>query len=161
VGEEVFLQPMVKIIVREAVPCSPWRPMVEQISTCSPGRTPHQSRRMSEGSCDPVGSPCWSRLLPGPADPWRQEPMLEQAWDSGWSNLFLKDCTPWKGPTLEQFVEDCLLWEGPTLEQGQSVRRKERQRQSDGNPHFLFPCTTGREEIQKLGGKLIQGRRDG
>jgi len=42
--------------------------------------------------------------------------------------LFLKDCTLWKGPTLEQslksrtaceglmleqFMEDCLPWEGP------------------------------------------------
>ena len=25
-----------------------------------------------------MGSPCWSRLLPGPADPWREEPVLEQ-----------------------------------------------------------------------------------
>jgi len=30
------------------------------------------------GGCDPVGSLCWSRLLPGPADPWREEPKLEQ-----------------------------------------------------------------------------------
>jgi len=28
--------------------------------------------------CDPVGSPRWSRLLEGPVDPWREEPMLEQ-----------------------------------------------------------------------------------
>ena len=48
--------------------------------------------------------------------------------DPHWSSLFLKDCTPWKGPMLEQFVKnsspweglmlekfvkDCLLWEGP------------------------------------------------
>ena len=30
--------------------------------------------------------------------------------------LFLKDCTPWKGPTLEQFAKNCSLWEGLTLE---------------------------------------------
>ena len=39
------------------------------------------------------------------------------------SSLLLKECTLWKGPTLEQFmkdcsllekfVEDCLPWEGP------------------------------------------------
>ena len=46
--------------------------------------------------------------------------------DPHWSSLFLKDCTLWKGPMLEQlmkncslweesenFMEDCLLWEGP------------------------------------------------
>ncbi|GAB0181363.1 hypothetical protein GRJ2_000601600 [Grus japonensis] len=44
-----------------------------------------------EGGCDPVGSPHWS-------------------------SLFLKDCTPWKGPTGEQFMKNCSLWEGLTLE---------------------------------------------
>jgi len=27
--------------------------------------------------------------------------------DPRWSSLFLKDGTPWEGPTLGQFVEDC------------------------------------------------------
>ena len=37
--------------------------------------------------------------------------------DPCWSSLLLKDCTLWKGPTLEQFVENCCsLWEGLTLE---------------------------------------------
>ena len=31
-------------------------------------------------------------------------------------SLFLKDCTPWKGPTLEQFVKNCSPWEGLMLE---------------------------------------------
>lgn len=30
------------------------------------------------GGCNPVRSPCWSKVLAGPADPRRQEPMLEQ-----------------------------------------------------------------------------------
>jgi len=33
-----------------------------------------------------------------------------------WSSLFLKDCTPWEGPTLGQFVKSYSLWEGHTLE---------------------------------------------
>jgi len=33
---------------------------------------------MSEGSCDPMGSLLWSRLLPGPVDLWRDKPMAEQ-----------------------------------------------------------------------------------
>jgi len=32
-----------------------------------------------KGGCDPVGSLCWSRLLVGPVDLWREEPTLEQA----------------------------------------------------------------------------------
>ncbi|GAB0208290.1 mitochondrial enolase superfamily member 1 [Grus japonensis] len=31
-----------------------------------------------EGGCGPVGSLRWSRLLEGPVDPWREEPMSEQ-----------------------------------------------------------------------------------
>ena len=79
---------------------------------------------MPERSCDPVESPCSSRLLPGPAEPWREEPTLEQVYwqglwprgDPRWSSLFLKDCTPWKGPTLGQFMKSCSLWEGLMLE---------------------------------------------
>jgi len=52
--------------------------MVDQISTCTLWRTPCQSRWMPEGGCDPVGSSCWMRLLAGPVDLWREEPMLEQ-----------------------------------------------------------------------------------
>ncbi|KAJ7402343.1 hypothetical protein BTVI_87375 [Pitangus sulphuratus] len=57
----------------------------------------------------------------GPADLWKEEPTLEQVYcepmgDPNWSSLFLKDCTTWKGPTLEQFVKNCSLWEGLTLE---------------------------------------------
>jgi len=40
--------------------------------------TPHQSRWLPKGGCDPMGSLRWSRLLPGPADPWKEEPTLEQ-----------------------------------------------------------------------------------
>ena len=40
--------------------------------------TPYQSRWMPEGSCDPMGTPCWSRFLAPPADPWREEPTPEQ-----------------------------------------------------------------------------------
>ncbi|GAB0188104.1 EH domain-containing protein 4 [Grus japonensis] len=31
-----------------------------------------------EGGCDRVGHPCWSKLLAGPVDPWREEPTPEQ-----------------------------------------------------------------------------------
>jgi len=34
---------------------------------------------MPEEGCDPMGSLRWSRLLPGPVDPWREEPTPEEA----------------------------------------------------------------------------------
>ena len=36
--------------------------------------------------------------------------------DPRWNSLFLKDGTPWMGPTLEQFMKNCSLWEGFTSE---------------------------------------------
>jgi len=75
---EIPLQPMEKTMVRQTVLLQPVEFPVEQIYTCSPGRTPHQSRWMPKGGCDPMGSPCCSKLLPEPLDPWREEPMLEQ-----------------------------------------------------------------------------------
>ncbi|OPJ76057.1 hypothetical protein AV530_008924 [Patagioenas fasciata monilis] len=59
-----------------------------------------------EGGCDPVESPCWSRLLVGVVTPWGTYA----------GTLFLKDCTPWNRPMLEQFVKNCSPWEGPMLE---------------------------------------------
>ena len=69
-------------------------------------RSPHWSR-FAGRACDPVGDPQWN-------------------------SLFLKDCTPWKGPTLEQFVKNDShrrnSWRtvsrgrDPTLEQGKTVR---------------------------------------
>jgi len=35
--------------------------------------------------------------------------------DPHWSSLFLKDCTPWKAPTLEQSIKNCSLREGLML----------------------------------------------
>jgi len=40
-GAEIPLQPVEQTMVRQAVPCSPWRSMVEQISTCSLWKGPH------------------------------------------------------------------------------------------------------------------------
>jgi len=45
--------------------------------------TPHQSRWMLKGSCDPVGIPHWSRLLPVPTDLWREGPTLKQVYWQG------------------------------------------------------------------------------
>ncbi|GAB0179144.1 AN1-type zinc finger protein 5-like [Grus japonensis] len=79
-GAEIPLQPMVKTMVRQAVPLQPMEvhsgadihlqpvedPMLKQVDA-------------PEGGCDPVGSPCWSKLLAGPVDLWREKPTPEQA----------------------------------------------------------------------------------
>ena len=95
---------------------------MEQISTCSPWKGPHtraggclKEAVTPRGACDGTGS-C--------QDLWTEEPTPEQVadrtcdpvGDPRWSSLFLKDCTPWKGPTLGQFVKSCSPWEGLTLE---------------------------------------------
>ena len=56
-GEEVLQAP------EKRFPCSPWRSTVEQISTCSLWRTPHQSRWMHPKVA---------------VTPWREEATLEQ-----------------------------------------------------------------------------------
>jgi len=53
------------------------------------------------------GSHAGAGLLAGLVTPWG---------DNLWSSLFLKDCTPWKGPMLGQFVKSCSPWEGLSLE---------------------------------------------
>ena len=55
------------------------------------------------GPVAPGGDPCWSSLFLKDSTPWKG-PTLEQ---------FMKNCSLWEGLTLENFVEDCLLWEGP------------------------------------------------
>ncbi|TRZ13652.1 hypothetical protein HGM15179_013468 [Zosterops borbonicus] len=78
-------------------------------------------RCLKEG-CEPVGSPCWSRLFLKDCTPWKG-PMLEQ---------FMKNCNLWERLMLEKFVEDWLLWEGPHTEDGErllSLRGKQQQKQ--------------------------------
>lgn len=49
---------------REAAePLQPLKGKGVQRSTCSPWRSPCQSRGMSEGGCDSKGGLCWSRVL--------------------------------------------------------------------------------------------------
>jgi len=85
---EIPLQPVEQIMTTQAVPCSPWRSTVEQISIYSPGRTPCQSREMPEGGCDPVGSLCWSRLLAGPVSHGKRGPHIGAGLLSGLVTLW-------------------------------------------------------------------------
>jgi len=75
--------------------------MVEQISTSSPWKGPHAGA----GGClkeavTLCGAPCWIRLLPGHADPWREAPTPKQVC---WQGL-----RPHGGPTLEQPIPEGL-----------------------------------------------------
>jgi len=73
-----FLQPMEKIMVRQAVPLQSmevhsgadlhWQPREESMPEQGGGKR----------GCDPVGSPRCRRLLARPVDLWREEPTLEQ-----------------------------------------------------------------------------------
>ncbi|GAB0206221.1 hypothetical protein GRJ2_003087700 [Grus japonensis] len=51
------------------------------------------------------------KLQPMKKSPSMQEQVFWQdLWPMGdprWSNLFLMDCTPWKGSMLEQFLKNC------------------------------------------------------
>ena len=78
-GAEIPLQPVVKTMVRQAVPLQPMEVHGGADIHLQPVEDPHRSRRMPKGRCDPVGSPRWSRLLAGPVDPWREEPTLRGA----------------------------------------------------------------------------------
>jgi len=64
----------------------------------------------SARTCRPVkrGAHAGAGLLTGLVTPWGTRLL--------WSSLFLKDGTPWEGPTLEQFVKSCSPWEGLTLD---------------------------------------------
>ncbi|XP_072711964.1 A-kinase anchoring protein 7 isoform X4 [Ciconia boyciana] len=85
-GAEIPLQSMVKTTMRQAVPLQPMAVKVEQIFTCSPWRTPRQSRWMcpkeavtlweahAGGSWQDLWthgerSPCWSRFAGRTCDP--------------------------------------------------------------------------------------------
>jgi len=125
-GSEILLQPVVKTMVRQAVPLQPMGIHSGADLHLQPMQgTPCQSRWMHlkkavtpweahtrAGSWQDLWThgeriPCWSRFAGRTCDP---------VGDPHWSSLFLKDCTPWKRPTMEQFVKNCSLWEGLTLE---------------------------------------------
>jgi len=79
------LQLVMKTMVRQVVPLKSMEVHGEaDLHLQHVEGTPRWSRWTPEGGCDPVGSLPWSRLLPGPADPWREEPTQEQV---SWQGL--------------------------------------------------------------------------
>lgn len=100
----------------------------------------------------------------------------EQVGDPCWSSLFLKDYTPWKGPTLEQFLENFSPWERSILENSwrtvscecdnmleqKSVRSEQCQRERVMySPQPPFAWAAWGKEIQDSGVKLSLLRREG
>ena len=85
-GAEIPLQPVMKTLVRQAVPLQSREVHGGADLHLQPGeRGPTlEQGDVPEGGCDPVGSPRWSRLLAGPVDPWREEPTLKQVF---WQDL--------------------------------------------------------------------------
>ncbi|GAB0207243.1 EH domain-containing protein 4 [Grus japonensis] len=76
---EIPLQPVVKTMVKQAVPLQPMEDDGGAYIQLKPVEDPTPEQvEVPKGGCDPVGSPCWSRLLAGPVDPWREDPTLEQ-----------------------------------------------------------------------------------
>lgn len=54
----------------------------------------------------------------------------------------LKYYSLWEGLVLEKLMKDCNTWDEPVLAQGESERRKERQKQSvDGLTTTPIPCS--------------------
>jgi len=83
-AEIVPLKPLMKTMVRQAVPLKSMEVHSGTDIHLQPMEgTPCRSNWMPEGSWGPVGTPRWSRLLPGPVDPWREEPKLEQVYWQG------------------------------------------------------------------------------
>jgi len=97
-GAEIPLQPVEQTMVRQAAPLQPMEVHGGADLHLQPVEgTPRRSRGMPEGVCDPVGSPCWSRLLAGP---------VERGAHTG-AGLLAGLVTPW-GPMLEQPVPEGL-----------------------------------------------------
>lgn len=104
-------------------------------------------------------NPHYSRLQ---QELWPVEKSLrqEQAFRQGmsptgdaacWNILFLEDCTPWKGPLLDQLIKDCL-----------KQRRSNRDKvlQGDHNPFSTAHCITPVEDVEQPGAKLSFGRKE-
>lgn len=103
VREETLLKPMVKPIVRQAVPLqSKEHPTPEQADA---QRTlwPPSEVHIRAGSCQDTASAFSARTSNPLGYPER-------------SNLLLKTCTTWKGPTLQQFLKNYSPQEGVMLE---------------------------------------------
>jgi len=79
IAAEIPLQHMVKTMVRQAVHLQPMEAHGGADFHLQTMEDPRPEQvDVPERGCDPAESPHWSRLLPGPVDPWREELTPEQ-----------------------------------------------------------------------------------
>jgi len=130
----------------------------QDLQTCGE-RSPCPSK-FAVRACDPMGDPRWSSLFLKDCTPW-EGPTLGQ---------FVKSCSPWEGLMLKKFVEDCLPGEGPDAgawaeceESSSWGGRSGRDNVwwTDRNPHYQSPCAAWGEEVENTGVKLSLGRMEG
>ncbi|GAB0179307.1 hypothetical protein GRJ2_000396000 [Grus japonensis] len=77
-------------MVRQAVPLQPMEDDGGADIHLQPMQDPMPEQvDVPEEGCNPMGSPHWSRLLAGPVDPWREDPMLEQGGITPWTQYRL------------------------------------------------------------------------
>lgn len=145
------LQPVVKTMLKQIFPCSPWRCIGKQGSTLQPVPVPEL------GGCTLKGAVAYIESMPQ---------LLSGAVTCGESTLkqFLKDCTLQKGYMLQQFLKNCICGRDPTLEQGRRMWRKKQQRRNVIKwPHLLFPfllpCLWGGGD-RRVGNELGPGKED-
>ncbi|PKU45558.1 hypothetical protein llap_4132 [Limosa lapponica baueri] len=69
---------MVKTMVRQIVPLDPMEINGEADIHLQSMEDPTPQQVDAQRKLGPVESLCWSRLLAGSVDPWREEPTLEQ-----------------------------------------------------------------------------------
>jgi len=84
VGAEIPLQPLEKTMVRQAVPLQSMKVKGVADIHLQPVEDPTLEQvEVPEGGCDYMKTPCWSLLLAGLVDPWREDPTPEQVWRQG------------------------------------------------------------------------------
>jgi len=66
---------------------------------------------------------------------------------------FLKNCSPWEGPTLEKLVKDSISWLGPMLKWGKKCEEGVGEMNGYELPTTSYlPCAArqGRGKIKEL-----------
>jgi len=134
-------------------PCSPWKSVVEQISTCIPWRTPRQSRWMHpKKAMTQWGADTGAGFLAGFVTLWETNARAVCSWSTAPHGRDPHRNSSWRTATCGKYPRwrssGRIVSHGrePMLEQGKIVRRKEQQRHVMNWLQPLFPidlCLSG------------------